>query len=68
MFCTPKFFSSFPFLRIGIGIFHSRSHSQKLAMLFFNPVPKLWEWAIPLPKVQKPFPFIPEVRHTNMFS
>ena len=45
---------SFPFLFLKIGneFCHSRSHSQKLGMLFFIPVPKIWEWV-----EQFPFPF-----------
>ena len=43
----------------------SRSHSQKLGMKFFIPVPKVWEWAEPFPFLfpndQKSFPLTPDL-------
>ena len=52
----------FPFPKIGNGICHSRSHSQKLGMLFFIPVPvpKIWEWV-----EQFPFPFPKSKNHSR---
>ena len=52
----------FPFPKIGHGICHSRSHSQKLGMLFFIPVPvpKIWEWV-----EQFPFPFPKSKNHSR---
>merc|ERR1711974_469069 len=48
---------SFPFPKVGNGICHSRSHSQKLGMEFVIPVPipKSWEsyfsFPFPFPKL-----------------
>ena len=67
-FPLPKFSFLFLLPNIGNAISHSCSHSQKLGMQFFIPIPvtKIWEWAevfpFPFPKSKKSFPF------TQMFT
>ena len=67
-FPLPKFSFLFLLPNIGNAISHSCSHSQKLGMQFFIPIPvtKIWECAelfpFPFPKSKKSFPF------TQMFT